>query len=183
MNHITSKNPESTMMGQPTTIVAVYPTHTAAEAAVHELKQSGFDLRKLSIIGRDYHTEEHVLGYYNVGDRMKAWGKAGAFWGALWGLLFGSAYFWIPGLGPLLVAGPLVKMIVAALEGAVIAGGLGVMVGALSGIGIPEDSILRYETALRADRFLLIVQGRDYETAPVQDILHRTSPESMEQHD
>ena len=104
MNHITSQNPESTMMGQPTTIVAVYPTHTAAEAAVHELRQSGFDLRKLSIIGRDYHTEEHVLGYYNVGDRMKAWGKTGAFWGALWGLLFGSAYFWIPGLGPLLVA-------------------------------------------------------------------------------
>ncbi len=89
MNHITNQNPESTMMGQPTTIVAVYPTHTAAEAAVHELKQSGFDLRKLSIIGRDYHTEEHVLGYYNAGDRMKAWGKAGAFWGALWGCCLG----------------------------------------------------------------------------------------------
>ena len=68
-------------------IVAIYPTHTAAEAAIKELQQSGFDMKKLSIVGRDYHTGEHVVGgYYNVDDRMKAWGKTGAFWGGLWGL-------------------------------------------------------------------------------------------------
>ncbi len=48
-------------------IVAIYPTHIAAEAAVKELKQAGFDMQKLSIVGRDYHTEEHVVGYYNTG--------------------------------------------------------------------------------------------------------------------
>ena len=99
--------------------VAIYPSHTAAEAAIKELQQSGFDMKKLSIVGRDYHTDEHVVGYYNAGDRMKVWGKTGAFWGGLWGLLFGSAFFWVPGLGPLLVAGPLVSWIIGALEGAV----------------------------------------------------------------
>ena len=87
----------------------------------------GLRYEKLSIVGRDYHTDEHVVGYYNANDRMKAWGRNGAFWGGIWGLLFGSAFFAIPGLGPLLVAGPLVAWIVGALEGAVVVGGLSVI--------------------------------------------------------
>ncbi len=94
-------------MSKQNAIVGIYKTHTEAEAAVKELQKSGFDMKKLSVVGKDYHTDEHVVGYYNVGHRMKVWGKTGAFWGGLWGLLFGSAFFWIPGLGPLLVAGPL----------------------------------------------------------------------------
>jgi uncharacterized membrane protein len=105
-------------------IVAIYPSHTAAEAAVKELQQSGFDMKKLSIVGRDYHSDQHVVGYYNAGDRMKYWGKLGAFWGGIWGMLFGSAFFLIPGIGPLVIAGPLVSWIVGALEGAVVVGGL-----------------------------------------------------------
>ena len=58
-------------------VVAVYPTHTAAEAAVKALQTSGFDMKQLSIVGRDHHLDEHVVGYYNVGDRMKLW--AGSF--------------------------------------------------------------------------------------------------------
>src|SRR5580693_5584182 len=96
-------------------VVAIYPTHTDAEGAVKELQRSGFNLKKLSIVGKDYHTEEQVVGYYNAGDRMKYWGKMGAFWGGFWGLLLGSAFFAIPGLGPILVAGPLVAWIVGAL--------------------------------------------------------------------
>ena len=93
-------------MNKNNSIVAVYPSHTAAEAAIKELQQSGFDMKKLSIVGRDYHTDEHVIGYYNAGERMKYWGKMGAFWGGIWGMLFGSAFFLIPGVGPLIVAGP-----------------------------------------------------------------------------
>ncbi len=57
-----------------TSIVAVYPTHIAAEAAIKELKKSGFDTKKLSIVGRDHPTDEHVVGAYKAGDRMKGWG-------------------------------------------------------------------------------------------------------------
>ena len=55
-------------------VVAIYPTHLAAEAAVKALQHAGFDMKKLSIMGRDYHTDEHVVGFYNMGDRMKVWG-------------------------------------------------------------------------------------------------------------
>jgi len=97
--------------------IAIFNTHGEAENAVKELQKSGFDMKKLSIVGKDYHTEEHVVAYYNTGDRMKYWGKLGAFWGGLWGILFGAAVFWIPGIGPLVVAGPLVSAIVGGLEG------------------------------------------------------------------
>ena len=111
-------------MQQQSSVVAVYNTHVEAEEAVKKLQRGGIDMHSLSIIGKETHTEEHAVGYYNTGDRMKQWGKTGAFWGGLWGMLFGSAFFIIPGIGPLLVAGPLVAWIVGALEGAAVVGGL-----------------------------------------------------------
>src|SRR5580698_6615350 len=104
-------------------VVAVYAAHPDAELAVKELQTAGFDMKKLSIVAKNPHAEEHVVGFYNTGDRMKYWGKAGAFWGGIWGMLFGSAFFAIPGIGPLLVAGPLIAWIVGALEGAAVVGG------------------------------------------------------------
>jgi uncharacterized membrane protein len=169
-------------MNKNNSIVAIYSSHTAAETAINELRRSGFDMKKLSIVGRDYHTDEHVVGYYNAGERMKYWGKTGAFWGGFWGLLFGSAFFWIPGLGPLLVAGPLVSWIVGALEGALVVGGLSAIGAGLYSLGIPEDSILRYETALKTGKFVLIEHGSVEDTAHAKEILNRTQPETLEHH-
>jgi hypothetical protein len=123
-------------------IVAVYSTHAQAEAAIKELQEAGVDMKSLSIAAKDTHTDEHVVGYYNAGDRMKYWGKMGAFWGGFWGLLFGSAMFAIPGIGPILVAGPLVAWIVAGLEGAVVVGGASAIGAGLVSIGIPKDSVV-----------------------------------------
>ena len=156
-------------------VVATYRTHTDAEAAVRELQKAGYDMTKLSIVGKDYHTEEHVTGYYSTGDRMKYWGKLGAFWGGLWGLLFGSAFFLIPGLGPILAAGPIVAWIVGALEGAVVTGGFTAIGAGLYSIGIPKDSVLKYETALKSAQFLLIAHGSPAEATKAQQIL-RTTP-------
>jgi len=151
--------------------VAILNTHTEAENAVKELQRAGFDLKKLSIVGKDYHTEENVVGYYNAGDRMKYWGKLGAFWGGLWGILFGSAFFLVPGIGPLVVAGPLVSAIVGGLQGAVMGGGLSALGAGLYSIGIPKDSILEYETAIKSDKFVLVVHGSADELAQAKDIL------------
>src|SRR5437867_1766224 len=85
------------MMSETNSVVAVYGSHIDAENAVKDLQRSGFPMDRLSIVGKDYHTEEHVVGYYNTGDRMKYWGKLGAFWGGLWGFFIGAAFFWIPG--------------------------------------------------------------------------------------
>ena len=147
-----------------------------------ELQKAGYQMKKLSIVGRDYHTDEHVVGYYNNGDRMKAWGKSGAFWGGMWGLFFGSAFFWVPGIGPLLVAGPVIGLIVGALEGAVVVGGLSALGAGLYGIGIPKDSILLYETAVKTGKFLLIAHGTSDDATQAKEILHRTELESVEMH-
>lgn len=169
-------------MNKNNSIVAIYPTHTAAETAIKELQQSGFDMKKLSIVGRDYHTDEHVVGYYNTGDRMQAWGKTGAFWGGLWGFLFGSAFLFIPGLGPILVAGPLVSWIIGALEGAVLVGGLSAIGAGLYSLGIPKDSIVRYETAIKTGKFVLIVHGSMDDTTKAREILNHTESETLEHH-
>jgi hypothetical protein len=151
--------------------VAVYDSHRAAEEAVRTLAKSGFNMQKLSIVGRDYTTEEGVVGYYNTGDRMKAWGKTGAFWGGFWGLLFGSALFVIPGIGPLFVGGPIVGWIVGALEGATVVGGMSALGAGLYGIGIPKDSILNYETQIKAGKFVVIAHGTRDEVARSKTIL------------
>ena len=156
-------------MAENNAVVGIYNSHTEAEASIKELQRSGFDMKKLSIVGKDYHTEEHVVGYYNTGDRMKVWGKLGAFWGGFWGLLFGSAFFFIPGIGPLIVFGPLVGWIVGALEGAVVVGGLSALGAGLASIGIPKDSIVQYETALKSDKFLVIAHGTAEEVAKAKE--------------
>jgi hypothetical protein len=147
--------------------IAIYDTHDQAEKAVKELQKAGFDMKKLSIIGKGYETEDHVIGYYNAGDRMKHWGKYGAFWGGLWGLLFGAAFFIIPGVGPLLLAGP----IVAALEGAVAVGGLSVIGAGLYSLGVPKNSVVQYESALKASKFIVAVHGTGEEVKRARDIL------------
>src|SRR5271167_221594 len=160
-------------MSEQNSVVAIYGTHAGAEEAVKELQRAGVDMHSLSIVGKNTHTDEHVIGYYNTGDRMKYWGKLGAFWGGFWGLLFGSAFFVIPGVGPLLMAGPIVGWIVGALEGAVVVGGLSALGAGLYSMGIPKDSILQYETAVKADKFLVVVHGTAEEAAKGKDILSR----------
>lgn len=163
-------------------VVAVYNTHVEAEEAVRELQRSGFDMQKLSIVGKDYQTEEDVVGYYTTGDRMKAWGKTGAFWGGLWGLLFGSAFFLIPGIGPLLAAGPLVGWIVGALEGAVVVGGVSALGAGLFSIGIPQDSIIEYETQIKAGKFVVITHGSPAEVSKSKGTLAVTKHQGVKQH-
>ena len=169
-------------MDKNNSVVAIYPSHSTAEAAVKELQKSGFDMKKLSIVGRDFKTDEHVIGYYNIDDRMKAWGKTGAFWGGLWGFLFGSAFFWVPGVGPLFVAGPMVSWIVAALEGAAGLGGLSAVGAGFYSLGIPKDSIVQYETALKTGKFVLIANGSKDEVTRAKEILHQTKPEKLDHH-
>ena len=163
--------------------MAIYKSHAEAEAAIKELQQSGFDMKKLSIVGRDYHTDEHVVGYYNAGDRMKYWGKR-----ALSGVAFGDcclvpAFFRVPGVGQILVAGPLVAWIVGALEGAIIVGGLSAIGAGLYSLGIPKDSIVRYETALKSGKYILIAHGTPEETTRAHDIIQGTNTEASEHHD
>jgi hypothetical protein len=169
-------------MSETNAVVAIYDSHSQAEEAVKELQRSGFDIKKLSIVGKGYHTEEQVVGFYNTGDRMKHWGKLGAFWGGLWGMLFGAAFFVIPGLGPILAAGPVVAWIVGALEGAVVVGGLSAVGAGLYSIGIPKDSVVKYEAALKSDKYLVLAHGTADVVAKAKDIIETTHPAQLSLH-
>jgi len=108
----------------PEVAIAIFDTHELAADAVQDLQRGGLDMKRLSIVGRDYHTDEHVIGYFNAGDRARFFGKYGAFWGALAGVLIGSAFLVVPVVGHLVILGPFATTVVGALEGAVIGGGV-----------------------------------------------------------
>ena len=169
-------------MAEHNAVVGIFDSHIKAETSIKELQRAGFDMKKLSIVGKDYHPEEHVVGYYNAGDRMKVWGKRGAFWGGFWGMLCGSALFVIPGIGPLIVFGPLVGWIIGALEGAVVIGGVSALAAALFSIGIPKDSSIVYETALKSDKFLVLAHGTADEVARAKSILETAGAAQVNVH-
>jgi hypothetical protein len=167
-----------------TVAVALFANHHDAEAAVIAFQKAGYDMTQFSIIGQDVHTEQHITGYYDLGARMKMWGKLGAFWGGVWGLLIGIAYFFIPGFGPVLIGGPFAASLVAAMEGAAVVGGFSALGAALYTLGIPRKSVLRYETEIKAGKFLLLL------TAPLDEIqraeneiLKYNSPEEFALHE
>jgi hypothetical protein len=84
--------------------------------------------------------------------------------GMVFGILFAPAFFFIPGIGPILTGGMIGSILMGTVEGAAIGGGSGVLAAALTGIGIPKDSVIRYEADLKANKFLLIANGKAAET-------------------
>jgi hypothetical protein len=164
------------------TVIAVFPDHAAAESAVKKLTASGFEMKHLSVVGKGYHTEEKVVGFYNVGDRVKFWGVRGAFWGGLWGLFFGGLFMTVPVVGHIVVLGYLATVAISAVETAVMVGGMSALGAALYGIGVPRDSVLEYETALKADSFLVMAHGTAAEMARAKAVLGTANPSRIEVH-
>ncbi len=144
---------------QEQSVVATFETHSGAEGAIKSLQKAGIDMKQLSIIGKDFHTEEHALGFYTSGDRIKVWGGRGVFWGSLWGLLFGGAFLFVPGVGPLVAMGPLVGWLLGALEGAAVGGVVGALGAALLSVGVPEDAVMKYVLDVKAGKFIVLASG------------------------
>lgn len=136
----------------------------------------------LSIVGKGYHTEEKVVGFYNVGDKVKFWGSRGAYWGGLWGLFLGGMFLTTPIVGPVIVLGYLTVALISAVEGAVVVGGLSALGAALSSIGVPKDSVLEYETALAADSFLVMAHGPTDEVDRARAMLDQAGHTQLDVH-
>jgi len=165
------------------TVVAVFDDHQAADAAIRKLADAGIEMKHLSIVGKGYHTDEKAVGFFNVGDRVKLWGKRGAFWGGLWGWLFGGVFLTIPIVGHVVVLGYLAALVVSAIEGAVVVGGLSALGAALYSSGIPKDSVVEYETAVKADGFLVTARGPAEEMARAKAILGALKPARVDLHE
>ena len=163
-------------------IVAMFAKHHEAEDAVRKLAGAGLDMKHFSIVGKGYHTEEKVIGFYNAGDRITFWGKNGAIWGGLWGLFFGGMMLTVPVIGPVVVLGHLAAMVFSAVEGAVVVGGISALGAALFSIGLPEDSVIEYEQALKADGFLIIANGSANEMERAKKVLESVNATRIDLH-
>jgi len=170
-------------MAQSQTSVAVFDTHEQAENAVRALGKAGIDFSKISIVGRDFESEEKALGFYRIGDRVRSFGGLGAFWGTLAGILLGAFVMFIPVFGHLIILGPLASTIVSGVEGAALGGVAGALVGALTAIGVPKDAAIRYDTAIRANKFLVTVQGSSIDAELCKEVLEPMHPVELETHE
>ena len=169
-------------MDKTNTVVALFDEHVAAESAVKQLAGAGFALKHLSIVGKGYHTEEKIVGFYNTGDRIRFWGKRGAIWGGLWGLFFGGVFITIPAIGSVVMLGYLAAAAIMALENAILVGGLSALGAALFCIGIPKNSVLEYEAAVKADGFLVMAHGTAEDVQRAKAILGEAKPARLETH-
>jgi hypothetical protein len=161
------------------TVIAVFSDHQAAEVAVKKLAQDGYEMKSLSIIGKGYHIDEKVVGFYNIGDRVKFWGLRGAFWGGLWGLFFGGIFLTLPMTGSVVILGFLANITIGAIDNAVIVGGLSAIGAAIYSVGVPNDSIVQYEADIKADQFLVMAHGEASEVARAKEILGTIKPSRL----
>ena len=160
-------------------VVSTFVTHVEAENAVRELQKSDFNMHKISILGKDYQTTEHVRGFLTWKDTARGGAGEAGYWGAfiggLFGILTGAGILFIPGIGPVIVAGHIVGVLAGWIEGMVV-GGVGAavaggLIGALVGLGIPKEQALKYETEIKAGKFLVLVSGTDEDLQRAQQIL------------
>jgi uncharacterized protein (TIGR02271 family) len=154
------------------TVVGLFDDFSEAQAAVRDLVDAGIPRENISIAAND------VKGEYVAGDTDDAGSAAasgavtgatgGAIVGGLGGLLLGLGVFAIPGLGPIVAAGPLV----ATLTGAGIGAAAGGLIGALTGMGVPEEEAGYYAEGVRRGGALVTVSTTDDMARQTADIMH-----------
>jgi Protein of unknown function (DUF1269) len=168
----------SEKMGMPEqSVVGVYDTMAQAEGAVHKLDEAGFPITHVSIVSQNLQSEKEVVGYVTVADMAQRGLITGAWAGGLVSLLAGVAFLWIPGFGPLVVAGRLASLLLGVLggvEGAVFGAAYGGVLGTLAGWGVSKEHIYKYEEHVRAGKHLVIVHGNAEEVVHARSILQDT---------
>jgi uncharacterized membrane protein len=169
-------------MSYDSSIVLVYSQLDEAEAAVKKLGEGGFPIQNVSIIAKDLGSEKKVHGFVTSCDVAKSAAKTGAWVGGIFGALIGAAFLWVPGLGPLIVAGSLTTALLGGLEGAAAGAALTGTLGWLASLGISKQHILKYEESIRAGKYLLIVHGTPDEVAKAEQILKGTKSDEMNRH-
>ena len=163
-------------------VVDVYDNMAKAEEAIHKLDRGGFPIKQVSIVARNLESEKEVHGYIDSGDVAKIGAGTGAWVGGIFGLLVGVAFIWVPGFGPLLVAGPLAAALLGGIEGAVAGGAGGGLLGALVGWGVSKKQIIKYEERLKGGKYLVIAHGSAEEVNKARNILAGASVEDLEAH-
>ena len=166
------------MAGKNIAVFGIYPQQMDFETGLYELKNSGFRHEDISVLvpenlgSKEIATEKAT----KAPEGAAAGATSGALVGGILGWLVGIGTLAIPGVGPLLAAGP----IVAALAGLGVGGAVGGFTGALIGVGIPEYEAKRYDGRIRKGGILLSVHCDDSEWAKrAREIMERTGAEDI----
>jgi hypothetical protein len=169
-------------MAQESSVVAVFAHMDEAEDAVQKLDAGGFPVAKVSIIAQNLGTEKKVHGFVTSCDVAKSAARTGAWVGGIFGLLIGAAFLWVPGVGPLVVAGSLSSALLGGLEGAVGGAALTGLLGWLSALGISKQHILKYEESIKAGKYLVIAHGSPDEVGKAHRILEGIKAAQLDVH-
>ena len=164
-------------------VVGVYAALDQAEVAVRRLDEHGFAIGNVSIVARDLTSEREIRGFISTGEVARRGAGIGGWIGGIFGILVGAALIWVPGFGPMLVAGPLAALILGGIEGAAVGVAGGGLLGALVGLGVSHEHILKYEDHLRGGRYLVIAHGSSAEVSTAEEILRREPHLALESYD
>ena len=149
---------------------------SGAESVVRDLKDSGYDMQKVSIVAKDADKIDGVETTEKIGNKADDGATAGALTGGtlggITGLLVGLGTLAIPGVGPILLAGATATTIATTLAGAGIGIAAGGLVGALVGLGIPEEKAKIYRDRVKDGSFLVMVNGTDSEIIRAEAIMN-----------
>ncbi len=174
--------PNQNVISTEQSVVGVFATFAEAEAAIKRLDKADFPIGHVSIIGQNLESEKDIHGYVTAGDVAKTGAATGAWVGGLFGLLIGAAFVWVPGFGPLIVAGPFAAAMLGGVEGAATGAAGAGLLGALIGWGVSHKHILKYEDHLRGGRYLVVVHGDHEEVKSAHEVLADSAPESLDMH-
>jgi hypothetical protein len=156
--------------------VGVFPHRRDAEAAIQDLRDAGFPMSQISLVGKHTDGESHsgnVADRTKVDEGAKAGAATGATLGGLGGLLVGLGALAIPGIGPVLAGGALATALATAATGGAIGAAAGGLTGALVGLGIPDDRARHYNDRVTRGDYLVMVDGTEDEIRRAEAILRR----------
>lgn len=159
------------------TVVHIYDSQSGAEKAIQRLQESGYNVKSLSILYRDYRVEQRVVGFFTTGDRVCRWGRCGFLWGALAGLTFGVVSSVLSGSGAASLVDPVSLWIEGALGGAIGIGGLSAMIASLYSVSSTKSPLVKYEVAVASDNeFVLVSRATAADVAVAREILEALNP-------
>jgi hypothetical protein len=158
-------------MGNANAAVAIYGSTPEVLAVIRQLRDSEFDLNKVSMAGKDQRLSWQVTGYYRNQEALRYWGGLSTLYNEVWQTLSGWGFFALPGIGPVLVAGPLAEWIVVALNNAPFFGDMTAVGMGLYSVGVSKGNISQCEEALRAGKHLLLAHGSAHEVGRARDLM------------
>jgi hypothetical protein len=164
------------------TLVGVYDKYEDVIETIEALDNAGIPKEMISVIGKGNENQPNRFEYYKHSQDAAFWGTQGAFWGAIMGFLIGGFLTWLPGVGPVIAAGPLMNSLAGLAAGAVLGGSLSALVAVLMDWGLTEAEALRYQNLVKEGKFLVIVHGDEETVKKAETITHAHTNMEVKMH-